>query len=131
MQEIPSRTYNDDVMFICKIRGVEAIEKEYGKLKNYDVILTEEEMAATGGVQEQDILRLDEIELPPLHDTGSVWYKVISFIIPILGLIMGEIFKSKKHYRNYKACRKGAIAGLITFAAIFAFFALCLLLEVV
>lgn len=42
MQEIPSRTYNDDVMFICKIRGVEAIEKEYGKLKNYDVILTEE-----------------------------------------------------------------------------------------
>lgn len=29
-------------MFICKIRGVEEIEKEYGKLKNYDVILTEE-----------------------------------------------------------------------------------------
>ena len=42
MQEIPSRTYNDDVMFICKIRGVEAIEKEYGKLKNHDVILTDE-----------------------------------------------------------------------------------------
>lgn len=42
MQEIPSRTYNDDVMFICKIRGVEAIEKEYGKLKNYDVVLTDE-----------------------------------------------------------------------------------------
>ena len=39
MQEIPSFTYNDDVRFICKIRGVEAIEKQkeinrQGKVNN-------------------------------------------------------------------------------------------------
>ena len=42
IRETPSRKYNDDVSFICKIRGLDAIEKEYGKLKNHDVVLTEE-----------------------------------------------------------------------------------------
>lgn len=42
IREEPSRKYNDDVKFICKIRGVYAIEQEYGKLKNYDVVLTDE-----------------------------------------------------------------------------------------
>lgn len=42
IKETPSRKYNDDVEFICKIRGVYAIEQEYGKLKNYDVVLTDE-----------------------------------------------------------------------------------------
>lgn len=40
--ELPSKKYNDDVSFVCKIEGVEEIEKEYGKLKNYDVVLTDE-----------------------------------------------------------------------------------------
>ena len=39
---VPSRVYRDDVIFICKIRGKEAIEKEYGLLKNFDIVLTEE-----------------------------------------------------------------------------------------
>lgn len=42
IKETPSRKYNDDVSFICKIRGVSEIEKEYGKLKNQDVVLTDE-----------------------------------------------------------------------------------------
>ena len=112
-----------------EIEEYKAIREKGEPLKTIK-ILTDEEMAVSGGVQEQDILRLEDIELPPLHDTGSVWYKVISFIIPLLGLIMGEIFKVKKHYRNFHACRKGAIAGLITFVAIIAFFAICLLLVV-
>ena len=63
----------------------------------------------------------------PLHDTGSFWYKLLSFLLPIPGLIAGAIFKSKRYYRNFKACKKGAIAGLVTFGAIIALFGLLLL----
>ena len=66
----------------------------------------------------------------PLHDTGSAWYKFLSFLLPILGLIVGWIFKGKHYYRNYKACKKGAIAGLITFGAILVLFGLLLLAAV-
>ena len=66
----------------------------------------------------------------PLHDTGSFWYKFLSFLLPIVGLIVGWIFKSKHYYRNYKACKRGAIAGLITFGAILALFGLLLLAAV-
>lgn len=41
-REIPSVKYNDDVRFICKIRGIYKLEKEYGKLLNHDVVLTNE-----------------------------------------------------------------------------------------
>ena len=34
--------YNKDVHYICKLSGIKRIEKEYGKLKNYDVVLTDE-----------------------------------------------------------------------------------------
>ncbi len=66
----------------------------------------------------------------PLRDTGSFWYKLLSFLLPILGLIVGWIFKSKRHYRNYKACKKGAIAGLITIGAILVLFCLLLVAAV-
>ena len=66
----------------------------------------------------------------PIHDTGSFWYKFLSFLLPILGLIVGKIFKSKRYYRNYKACKRGAIAGLITFGVILVLFGLLLLAAV-
>ncbi len=62
----------------------------------------------------------------PLHDTGSKWYSILSFFLPILGLIAAGIFRHFHHIRNYKACKKGAIAGLITRAVIILFFALML-----
>ena len=42
VKEKPSIKYNSDVNFICKIRGKKEIEAEFGKLKNYDVVLTNE-----------------------------------------------------------------------------------------
>ena len=62
----------------------------------------------------------------PLHDTGSKWYSILSFFLPILGLIAAGVFRHFHHIRNYKACKKGAIAGLITLAVIILFFALML-----
>ena len=63
----------------------------------------------------------------PLHDTGSKWYSILSFFLPILGLIAAGVFRHFHHIRNYKACKKGAIAGLITRAVIILFFALMLI----
>ncbi len=68
---------------------------------------------------------------PPVHDTGSIWYKVLGFLLPLVGLILGFVFKKHRHYRNYKACIKGAIAGLVFLAAIAVLFGLLLILTVV
>ena len=67
-----------------------------------------------------------EIQLPPLHDTGSAWYALLSFLLPVIGIIAAMIFKKHRHYRNYKMCKKGAIAGFIVLAVILALFLLAL-----
>ena len=66
------------------------------------------------------------LDAPP-RDTGSKWYTLGSFLLAPIGLIAGAIFKKHRHIRNYKACKKGAIAGLITLGSIIAIFGLGLL----
>ena len=66
----------------------------------------------------------------PIHDTGSKWYAILSFFLPLLGLIGALVWKKFKHFRNYKACRKGAILGFATIGVVIAVFALMLLLAV-
>ncbi len=73
----------------------------------------------------------DEFLKTPVHDTGSVWYKIISFLLPVIGLIAAFVFKHFHYYRNYTACKKGAIAGLIVIVAIIVLFILLLILAVV
>jgi len=68
----------------------------------------------------------EEFLVHPPHDTGSVWYAVLSFLLPILGLVGMFLFKKFRHTRNYKQCRKGTIAGLIVLAAIVLLFLLLL-----
>lgn len=82
------------------------------------------------GTQETTALE-DEIKLPPVHDTGSFLYKLLSFFLPIPGLIAAVIFKRIHYFRNYKACKKGAIAGLITLGVIIALFLLLIWLATV
>ncbi len=84
-----------------------------------------EEQAA----QEENVATETILEAP-LHDTGSFWLKLLSFLLPILGLIVGAIFKRKHYYRNYKACKRSAIAGLITLGAFIVLFGLLLLASV-
>ena len=62
----------------------------------------------------------------PLHDTGSFWYSLGSFLLPPVGLIAGWIFKKYKHFRNAKACFKGAWIGLGILGAIIALFGIAL-----
>ena len=62
----------------------------------------------------------------PVHDTGGIWYTVLSFFLPVLGIIAALVFKKIRYYRNYRACKKGAVIGFITIAAIIVFFLLLL-----
>ena len=66
----------------------------------------------------------------PLHDTGSKWYVFLSFLLPLLGLIGAVVFRKFNHIRNYKACKKGALAGFAVIGSIIALFGLALLLAV-
>jgi oligopeptide transport system ATP-binding protein len=80
---------------------------------------------------EEEALAREAFLETPLHDTGSKWYSFGSFVLPIPGLIAGWIFKRFKHYRNYKACRNGALIGLGCLGAVLALFGILLALTLV
>lgn len=73
----------------------------------------------------------EEILDTPLHDTGNVWYTVGSFFLAIPGLIAGAIFRKHNYMKNYNACKRGAVAGLITLGAIVGAFGLLLLSSLI
>ena len=81
--------------------------------------------------QQESVVREDEYKLPPVHDTGSFWYSLLSFFLPVFGLIAAVLFRRHDHIRNYKACKKGAIAGLVTILAVILIFAFLLILAVI
>ena len=64
------------------------------------------------------------------HDTGSKWYSIGSFFLPIIGLIGWKIFKKVKMFKNYKACKKGSLIGFIARAAVVGIYLLGLLLSI-
>ena len=66
----------------------------------------------------------------PVHDTGSAWYAIFSFILPIFGLIAAYVFRRKNYIRNYKACRKGALSFFACIGVIVALLALLALITV-
>ncbi len=63
----------------------------------------------------------------PRYDTGSKWYSLSSFFLPVPGLVAGWIFRRKQHIRNYKACKSGALAGLAVWGGVTGAFGLALL----
>lgn len=84
----------------------------------------QEEDAAEARLEEEFMKR-------PAHDTGSFWYVLLSFFLPILGLPAAYIFKSHNYIRNFRACRKGSVAGFITIGAILLLFLILLLISVI
>lgn len=73
----------------------------------------------------------DYILEAPLHDTGSMWYSLLSFLLPIPGLIAGLIFKKRKYIRNFKACRRGALLSLGIIGALAVLFGVLLLVSLI
>ena len=72
-----------------------------------------------------------DFRVRPTHDTGSVWYTVLCFLLPILGLVAMALFHKFHHFRNAKACRKGTVAGFIFLGVVLAIFLLLLALMVI
>ena len=73
----------------------------------------------------------EEFLKAPLHDTGNAWYAVAAFFLPIIGLIVAQIFKHHRYYRNYKSLKKGGVIGLIVRLVIIVIFVLLLVLAVI
>jgi len=71
----------------------------------------------------------DSILDHPVHDTGNKIYSILSFFLPIIGIIAAIIFRKKNYIRNYKKCKKGAIAGFILIGVIILLFIFFLLLT--
>jgi len=80
--------------------------------------------------KEEVLISEDEFLITPIHDTGSGWYKFISFVLPVIGLLLMLVFKHFNHKRNAKACKKGAVAGLITIGVILLLFLIMLMMVV-
>ena len=78
---------------------------------------------------EESLPVADDFLQTPLHDTGSIWYMLLSLLLAPLGLIAGFVFKHFKHYKNAKACFKGAKIGIGIVVVLIVFFALMLLLA--
>ena len=69
------------------------------------------------------------LDRPP-HDKGSFWLGFVSFFLSILGLIGAVIFRNHNYIRNYRVCKRGAIAGLVVKCAIILLFLLALFFAV-
>ena len=67
----------------------------------------------------------------PIHDTGSALYVVLSFLLPLLGLVAAYIFRKHNYIRNFKACRKGAIAAFVFLGILLAVFLFLLAMAVI
>ncbi len=109
-----------------EIEEYKAIRAKNVPLKSITIAKSEEELEEAN----QTLRNADTHEIiidTPVSDKGSVLYTIGSFILPVIGLIVGAVFKKKKYMKNWKACRRGAIAGLVVFAAIIAIFGLALL----
>ena len=116
-----------------EIEEYKAIREKGEPLKSITVLSPEEMKAQEQKKAAETAPEPDESEVTqiPIHDTGSMWYTILSFFLPLLGLIGGFIFKGFRHFRNYKACLKGAIVGFSVIAAIVAIYLIFLLLALI
>ena len=119
----------------AEIEKYKAIREKNEPIKTITILSPEEREEADRKhlAEEQEhrpaLSAADVIINRPSHDTGSIWYTVLAFLLPILGLIAGVIFRNHNYIRNYKSLKRGAIAGLIFRAVIIGFFLLMLLIA--
>lgn len=87
--------------------------------------------APAPGEQPKTLVGSEIIRERPARDTGSAWYFVLSFLLAPFGLLAAHMFRVHNYMRNYKACRKGAIAAFICLGVLLAAFAFLLIMAVV
>ena len=96
-------------------------------LKSITILPEGEEAPSAVG---EDTAVSEDFLKTPVHDTGSIWLSVLSFLLPLLGIVGALLFKHYHHFRNYRMCKKGAIAGFVVLGAIILLFGLFLLISV-
>ena len=114
-----------------EIEEYKAIREKGEPIKSISILKPGEERTQTESKDATITEAESEFLEAPVHDTGSPLYAVAAFFLPIIGLIAAFIFKKKLHIRNFKMCKKGAIAGLVFRGAIIALFLLALLKVVI
>lgn len=114
----------------AEIERYKKLRAEGKKVKSI-TILTPEEKAKREAEQVQEPIHQEAILDRPLHDTGSFWYRILAFLLPILGLLAGQVFKGRNYLRNFRALKKGAIAGLIFRLVLIVIFILLLVISIV
>ncbi|MGN0773374.1 MAG: ATP-binding cassette domain-containing protein [Candidatus Ventricola sp.] len=111
-----------------EIEAYKALREKGEVIKSITILKPGEEPPAA----QEEAWNLDaEFINAPVHDTGSKWLSFLSFLLPLLGLLAGVLFRKKNYIRNYKACKKGALVGLALWCVIPLLFALLLLLAVI
>ncbi len=113
----------------AEIEHYKKLRAEGKKVKSITILTPEEK--AKRDAERQDTTSGEVILDHPVHDTGNFWYKFLAFFLPILGLLGGLIFKSKNYLNNFKALKKGAIAGLIFRLVVLLLFGLLLILAII
>lgn len=90
----PSKKYNEDVKYITKIKGKGPIEKEFGKLANDDIVLTDERKEHINERRKDDFdFIMDNME-ETINDYDYLLKdddKKVMFI---------KLIKEDKHYNN-------------------------------
>lgn len=95
-----------------EIAEYRALRERGEPLKSLSIVGVNAEAPEEGG--EVNLAASEVILDRPVHDTGSAWYAILFFFLPILGLIAAFVFRRHNYIRNYKACRKGVIAFAAT-----------------
>ena len=115
-----------------EIEEYKAIRAKGEKVKSITILDPDAPLTEEQARQVEASIPVGNIMLErPLHDTGSTWYSILSFLLPPVGIIGGLLFKKFKHLRNAKACFKGAWIGLGLLAGIVALFGILLLLATI
>ena len=93
-----------------EIAGYRALREKNVPLKTLSIVGVNCEAPSEAEQEAAEAVSHEIILDRPVHDTGSAWYAILSFFLPIFGIIAAVLFRRHNYIRNYKACRKGFIS---------------------
>ena len=114
-----------------EIERYKAIREKGEKLKSITILTPEEKAKKDAERVEENLATKEVILAAPVHDTGSFWFKFLAFLLPIIGLIAGLVYRKYNYMRNFNALKKGAIVGIIFRLVLVLLFILLLILAVI
>ena len=116
----------------AEIEKYKALRQKNEPIKSVKILDPSEERENNSSQMEAALKKAEEEFLAvPVSDKGSLWMGLLAFFLPVIGIIAALICKKKKHYRNYRILKKGAIAGFTVILVILVIFILGLIKVVI